>query len=121
MRLSRNYKCTFLCFNRPEVECHIVEGGQNVYAGKVVNPFFWCNMGVNVHDRTGNIKYLVEASCCQTGVLCQGFPCEACQTVYFDVKSPTGEVLSTLVKVITTIPQKRLFLLRIMKKVDLFC
>jgi len=78
MRLSRNYKCTFLCFNRPEVECHIVEGGQNVYAGKVVNPFFWCNMGVNVHDRTGNIKYLVEASCCQTGVLCQGFPCEAC-------------------------------------------
>lgn len=96
--MHRSFRCTCLCFNRPEVEVSIVEGGQNIYAGKVVNPFYFCNLGVHVYDRTGNLKYMVEGSCCQCGVLCSPWPCESCQTVYFDVKSPDGTVLSTLTK-----------------------
>lgn len=86
--------------NRPEVEVNIVEGGQNLYAGKVVNPFYFCNLGVHIFDRAGNLKYMVEGSCCQCGVLCSPWPCESCQTVHFEVKSPDGTVLSTLTKVI---------------------
>lgn len=45
LRLSRNYKCTCFCYNRPEVECHIIEDNQEVLIGKIVNPFFWCDLG----------------------------------------------------------------------------
>ncbi|EAS05396.1 scramblase (macronuclear) [Tetrahymena thermophila SB210] len=98
LQMHRSFRCTCLCCNRPEVEVNVVDNGQNLYAGKVVNPFYCCDLGVHVYDRAHNLKFIVEGSCCQCGVLCRPWPCESCQTVYFDVKSPDGTVLSNLIK-----------------------
>jgi len=97
LRLERPCKCTCLCFQRPEVFVTLVENGQNEYLGKIKDPWNCCNMEFNVYNKDDTNKYNIEGSCCQLGVWCQ-WPCEACQTIDFDVKSPSGEVISSLQK-----------------------
>ena len=97
LRLERECKCTCLCFERPEVLVTLVEGGKNEYLGKIVDPWNCCNMEFKVYDKNDTKKYTIEGDCCQLGVWCS-WPCEACQTIDFDVKSGSGEVLSSLQK-----------------------
>jgi hypothetical protein len=97
LRLERECKCTCLCFQRPEILVTLVEGGKNEYLGKIVDPWNCCNMEFNIFDKDHNKKFNIEGSCCQLGVWCQ-WPCEACQTIDFDVKTPSGEVVSSLQK-----------------------
>jgi len=97
LRLERPCKCTCLCFDRPEVLVTLVEGGRNEFLGKIIDPWNWCNMEFKVYDKENAKKYTIEGSCCQLGVWCR-CPCEPCQTVSFDVKSPSGEVISKLEK-----------------------
>ncbi len=97
LKLERPCKCTFLCFGRPEILVILVEGGKKEYLGKIVDPFHCCGMGFDVYNKDNTKKYSIEGSCCQLGIWCK-FPCEACQTIDFDVKSPSGEILSSLQK-----------------------
>jgi len=97
LHLERPCKCTCLCFQRPEVQVMLVEGGRNEYLGKIIDPWNWCNMEFKVYDKDNAKKYTIEGSCCQLGVWCR-CPCEPCQTIDFDVKSPSGEVISSLQK-----------------------
>ncbi len=98
LRLERPCKFTCLCFERPEVLVTLVEGGKNEYLGKIVDPWNCCNMEFKVFDKDQTKRFNIEGSCCQLGVWCK-WPCEACQTIDFDVKSPSGEVISTLQKI----------------------
>jgi len=95
--LDRPCKCTFACCNRPELTVTYVEDGKNEYVGKIRDPWTCCNIVNEIYDKDNNLKYKVEASCLQLGFHCK-FPCEACETIDFDIKTPSGEVISTIQK-----------------------
>jgi len=95
--IDRPCKCTVLCFNRPVITINCVQDGKDTYIGKVVNPWTLCNVVLDIFDKDNTHKYVLEASCCQLGFHCK-WPCEACQTIDFDIKTPSGEVISTLQK-----------------------
>lgn len=63
-RFKRDYKCSFLCFNRPSMEVFLRENSQNKKIGTIYNPWYCFNIGCNVLDENGNLRYIVEASCC---------------------------------------------------------
>jgi len=95
--IDRPCKCTCLCFNRPEITVNLVEDGQNVYVGKIRDPWTCCNIINDIYDKDNNLKYKIEGSCCQIGMHCKG-PFACCETIDFDVKTPSGEVISTIQK-----------------------
>lgn len=97
LRLERACKCTCLCFDRPEVMVYLVEDGKKEYLGKIKDPWNWCDIEFNIYDKNDNEKYKIEGNCCQLGFWCQ-WPCESCQTIDFEVKSPSGENVSSLQK-----------------------
>lgn len=94
--LDRKCKCTFCCFNRPEISVTYVEDGKNEYVGKISDPWTLCDIALKVYDKDNKLKYIVEASFCQMGLLCN-CPCCSC-TVDFEIKSPSGHTLSRLQK-----------------------
>jgi len=97
LKIDRPCKCTCYCFNRPEIIVTLVENGKDELIGKVKDPLNLCNLVVDVYDASGNLKYKVDGSCCQLGMHCK-LPCDPCQTIDFDIKSPSGENVSTLQK-----------------------
>jgi hypothetical protein len=100
LRLDRPCQCTVLCWNRPELNVYYVEDGKDEFIGKIVNPFLCCacNLINEIYDKHGNKKFVVDGSCCQLGLWCKGYPCSACETIDFDLKNPTGEVISNIKK-----------------------
>lgn len=70
LHLERPFKCTCLCLARPEMSVSFVENGSNTFFGKIKNPCLLCTLGCNVEDAKGNLKYIIEGSCCQVGWLC---------------------------------------------------
>jgi len=95
--LDRPCKCTFLCFNRPEISCTLVENGANKFVGTIKNPWSLCDAVLEVFDQDNNLKYVVNGSCCQLAFWCKA-PCQSCQTVNFDIKTPSGETIANLQK-----------------------
>ncbi|CAD8113117.1 unnamed protein product [Paramecium sonneborni] len=96
-KFKREYQCTCLCFNRPRLEVLYVENDQNKKLGTIVNPWYFCNIGCHVLDINDNLRYIVEASCCQTYFWCR-CPCNSCNKVEFVIKIPNGEVVAHLMK-----------------------
>jgi len=97
LEIDRPCKCTCYCCNRPEIRVSYVENGQNQYLGKVVNPWTCCDIELEVFDSANQLVYKIDGNCCQLGLHCSG-PCDACQTIDFDIKTGGGEVVSTLQK-----------------------
>jgi len=95
--LDRPCKCTFYCFNRPELSVTLCEDGKNEYIGKIRDPWTCCNIINEIYDKDNNIKYKIEGSCLQIGMHCKG-PFECCEHIDFDVKTPSGDVVSTIQK-----------------------
>jgi len=95
--LDRPCKCTYYCFNRPEMTVTYVEDGKSEYIGKIKDPWTCFNIINDIYDKDGNLKYKIEGSCLQIGMHCKG-PFDCCETIDFDIKSPSGEVISTLQK-----------------------
>jgi len=87
LHFTREYACTFLCCNRPAIEVKYTEGSKSDFLGKVVAPFTWCDMAMEVYDKDHKLAYLIEGSCCQCG-LCFPAPCGPCKEVIFDIKDP---------------------------------
>lgn len=85
LRLQRECQCTCCCCNRPEMKVFLTENGQNTYLGKVMDPYDCCNYSFKVLDQSDNVKFVVEADCCQLGLCCQGCPCEPCEKVIFNL------------------------------------
>jgi len=98
IKIDRPCKCTCYCLARPEITVSLVENGKDEIIGKVKDPLNMCNLVVDIHDAEGNLKYKLDASCCQMGMHCKGWPCDPCQTIDFDIKSPDGSTVSDLKK-----------------------
>jgi len=97
LQLDRPCKCTCLCFNRPEMTITYVEDGRNDHIGKVRDLWQCCGIRFEVFDATDNLKYVIHGNCCQWGMWCRA-PCDACETVHFDIRSPSGEIISSIKK-----------------------
>jgi len=95
--LDRPCKCTCYCFNRPELIVTYVEDGRSEYIGKITNPWECCNILLDVQDKDGNVKYGINGSCCQIGMHCKG-PFDCCQTIDFEIKTPSGDTVAGLQK-----------------------
>lgn len=54
LRMERDCQCTFLCCNRPEMKVFYTTNGNEVYLGKVVDNFDFCNFTFTVFDAKGN-------------------------------------------------------------------
>lgn len=63
-RLHREYTCTFLCCNRPEVTVSNKDNGQDTVIGKIVDPCLVCSIGVDIFDDSNNLIYTIRAGCC---------------------------------------------------------
>lgn len=91
LRLVRECQCTCLCCNRPEMKVYYVEGGQNLYLGRIYDPYDCCTSDYEVFDAANNKRFHVEADCCQKGFLCN-CPCESCEVVEFKLWSGDKQV-----------------------------
>jgi len=73
-----------------EMRVYCLEGGQRLI-GVIKGPFTWCDYQLNVHDASGNIRYILDGTFCQKGVLCSAScPCQQCQLSFFNIKDGTG-------------------------------
>jgi len=100
---ERDFKCSFLCLERPELKVYSTEGGSGrVYLGKIINPFKCCDLICNLYDNSDMVKYTIIGSCCQCGVLCEG---PFCQEAQLDIKSPDGQTVGQLKRVKASILQ----------------
>lgn len=97
LKLERPFKCTCLCFQRPEVTVTLVEGGRSEFLGKIIDPWNWCDIEFKIYDSSNTLKYRIDGNCCQLG-LCCACPCDPCQTVNFNVFNANNEVISTMQK-----------------------
>jgi len=94
----RECKCTFFCCGRPEMVVYDKNrDGNRVKIGRIVNPWMCCDLALDIFDGDEVLKYKISGSCCQLGIFCK-CPCDSCETILFDVRSPSGEILSKLVK-----------------------
>lgn len=90
--LRRPCSCTCACIGRPNLEVFLTEGdGKEHLLGYILHPFSLCAQELEVQDKHKNAIFRIEASCMQLGLCCSFMPCEACQFIHFDVKSPDGE------------------------------
>jgi len=105
LKFERPFKCSFLCCNRPYMAVKLVESGQDILLGKVVNPYECCDLKLQVFDATDTLRYTVTGSCCQCGILFAG-PC--CQEVKLNILDGKGEKVGTLNKVRASILQNML-------------
>jgi hypothetical protein len=96
LKFSRDFKCSFLCLNRPVLTVSWTEGGQNQTLGKIVNPFKCCDLIVSIYNASDVLLYTIEGSCCQCGVMCEG-PCF--QGAEFAIKNAGGEIVGTFKRV----------------------
>lgn len=99
LKMQRPCTCTCLCLNRPFITVNYVENENDIYLGKIKDPYDFCNRFFIVYDKDGKEIYKAEANCCQCGMICMGYPCEPCEFVKFkltDLRS--GTVLSPLIK-----------------------
>jgi len=95
--VDRPCKCTCLCFNRPEITVNYVEDGKNEYVGKVKNPWTCMDIVLELFDKDNNLRYNIVGNCCQVGLWVKG-PLDCCQTIDFDIKTPSGEIVAGLRK-----------------------
>lgn len=99
LELERPCTCTCLCFARPEVLIHHVEGGKRTYLGKLVNPWACnCDLNLEVYDASNLLMYKIKAACCQSGVMYGKYPCQSCQTVNFMVNTANSMPVATIQK-----------------------
>jgi len=50
LHFERDFKCSFLCLDRPELRVYNMENGGKEYIGKCKNPFKCCDLICDVYD-----------------------------------------------------------------------
>ncbi|CAD8181417.1 unnamed protein product [Paramecium octaurelia] len=101
-KFKREYQCTCCCCNRPRLEVYYVENGQNKQLGYIIDPIYCCQIGCNIFDSDNQLRYMIEASTCQSYFWCR-CPCSIeCNQINFDIKLPTGEVVASMLKQVKT-------------------
>lgn len=100
----RHFKCSCFCLNRPEMTVTLSDDGK--YIGKVTNPFTLCNPEFEIYNSSGQIKYFVDADCCQCGLLCTNNYCGRLSEVYFPIyKGKKGGQVGNIIRKIPQFPE----------------
>lgn len=86
LKMTKPCQCTCCCASRPEMKIYLTEGGRDAYLGMITEPWTCCHHSYEVFDATGSRRYTLTADCSQCGFFCK-CPCEACETIRFDVTS----------------------------------
>lgn len=96
LHAERDFACTCLCFNRPEMKVTIPGTGQTL--GYMTDPFACCDMTFSLFDADRRQVLAVDGSCCQCALFCKcRCPCGPCEEVHFDIKDAiTGEVIGDI-------------------------
>ena len=84
IRMERKCQCTCYCCNRPQMKVYCSQNGQEIYLGKVVDNYDFCNYSYTVYDQSDRIRFFIKANCCQLGFCCK-CPCEPCEKITFDL------------------------------------
>ncbi|CAD8068106.1 unnamed protein product [Paramecium primaurelia] len=101
-KFKREYQCTFCCFNRPRLEVHYVENGQNIFLGYISDPVYCCQIGSNIFNSNGDLIFKIEANTCQSYFWLR-CPCSVeCNKINFQIKLPTGQMVAPIQKQIKT-------------------
>ena len=99
LELSRPFKLTCLCFQRPYIEVNYKEGGKNEFIGRIVHNFDLCNMSMTLFDKTNTERYKIKGSVFQIGLMNQrGCPCKGCQQAFCFIHDNTGEIVGIIEK-----------------------
>lgn len=86
LKMTKPCQCTCFCASRPEMKIFLTEGGREVYLGKVCEPWTCCHHSYDIFDANDSRRFTLEANCSQCGFFCK-CPCEACETIRFDLTS----------------------------------
>ena len=62
LTFTRPFKCTFLCFARPEITVTAMDGS---VLGTVHSNFRCCDDNLEIWDATGNEIFRIVGACCQ--------------------------------------------------------
>eukprot|EP01016_Furgasonia_blochmanni_P045014 TRINITY_DN6297_c0_g1_i2.p1 TRINITY_DN6297_c0_g1~~TRINITY_DN6297_c0_g1_i2.p1 ORF type:complete len:201 (+),score=42.96 TRINITY_DN6297_c0_g1_i2:393-995(+) len=89
LTLSREFKCSCLCLQRPAVDVFWTEEKEKKKLGTIISPYEMCDYTLHVLDKHENVTFRIVASCCQLGFHCN-FPCDACQNIDFYIKNSDG-------------------------------
>jgi hypothetical protein len=60
--------------------------------GKIIEPLSCCDPRYNVYDKSGKLKYVIIADCCQCGLICRN-SCGKCSEVLFQIHKADKQVM----------------------------
>lgn len=93
---SRPFKCTMCCFGRPEVEVEWNEGGRRIILGRIKDPQSFCHIKMEVYDAVGAVRYMIQGSGLQCGVICEA---ECCTHVKLIIKNSSDIEVGSLSRI----------------------
>ncbi|KAL4481698.1 hypothetical protein ABPG74_007787 [Tetrahymena malaccensis] len=88
LEFDRTKKCTFCCFQRPEICINFKTSTSTFYMGKVVVPFnlFNSSYQLDAYDSNNDLKYTMKESCYSCNICCGGCKCKkTCKEQYFRI------------------------------------
>ena len=82
LTINKPCRCPCCCFCRPYMDIKHVDTGK--FFGRLREPCTCCDLKTDVYDHIGNLKYEVNAGCCQAG-LCCGAACQKLNDIEFKI------------------------------------
>lgn len=82
IRLERPFRCTCLCWNRPEMAIFDAIGTKLI--GSTLEPFSCCHFRLHIRDDQLEHRLSINHHCCDLSLMCWGCPC-GCQETSFEV------------------------------------
>ncbi|CAD8084921.1 unnamed protein product [Paramecium sonneborni] len=93
--INRDYKCTWLCLNRPYVK---TVGSQGNELGYVRFPLFSILKTVEIFDANNNLLFYIKGIWNQFQTYCY-LPCGFCQTISFDILNKFNKKIAEIKKI----------------------
>ena len=80
VQVNRPFKCSCFCCCRPEM---FINQGYNTL-GRIIHQFTCCDPKFYVYNNVG-LKYIIEADCCQCGLVCSSNICGKLSQAVFNI------------------------------------
>ncbi|CAD8175193.1 unnamed protein product [Paramecium pentaurelia] len=93
--LNRNYKCTCLCLNRPDIK---VQGSSGSTIGYVRSSLFSIQKTVEIFDANNNLLFNIKGIWNQFQTYCY-LPCGFCKTISFDILNKFNKKIAEIKKI----------------------
>jgi len=93
---DRPFSLSCCCLCRPIMTVQDMEdNGRTI--GKIIDVCDICNKVLEIRDANNSLLYKIESDCKQLGWWCN-FPCDACETIKFDIKDSYDKDAGSLTK-----------------------